>query len=884
MRQPSPTSLLSAWLPGHPRAARLRGAPPRLLPARALGLATLSLLLLAALALPLGAAAPAKDARMSRKEEKQALQKLPEKYRIWLQEVEVLITTQERRSFLALAEDYQRDAFIQRFWEVRNRYSDASHNEFRDRYYARLEEARARFHSLEDDRARILLKNGPPLEVILGRCSTLLWPLEVWYYNGNADQMGGEFLIVFYQHWGAGPYRIWDPQEGLGVLFATGTTSGGGGGGGGLQAVASECRDGDRIVGGISWVARQGMGFGMMQAQFDAKPKGPGGEWVTSFGAFSTEVPAGAVPLPGKLSVTYPGRYQSRTMVQGVIQVPTAAATQIHLGEYHAYNFLLTGEILQGSHLFENFRYKFEFPASEQTEGSFPMVFQRPLRPGEYKLLVKLEDLNSSKIFHAESRLQVPPADGPPPAPQPTDPETLRLNREAVAALANGETTLKLIQPAGDLHTGMMRFDTITTGHTIERVTFSLDGKPLLTKQKPPYSVELDLGGVPRTRHLAATAFDAAGSQVASDELLINSAGHRFRVHLTEPQKGKRYDRSLWARAEVEVPEEEADEEGIDRVEIFLDETRVATLFQPPYAQLIQLPKDQLAYVRAVAYLTDGSSTEDLVFVNAPENSNIDVLNVQFVELYTTVLDRANRPVPGLGQKSFTVLEDGVRQDIARFDRVTDLPIHAALVLDTSASMESSIEKVRDAALRFLEKTIKPKDRAAIITFNDHPYLAIKFSKDQKALAGGLAGLKAERGTALYDTIIFSLYYFNGIKGQRAVLLVSDGRDEGSRFTFENALDYARRAGVTIYSIGLGDQVDKKKLSRISEETGGRAFFIKSAAELDPIYSSIEEELRSKYLLAYQSKNSTSDNAFRTVEVKIDQSGLEAKTLRGYFP
>jgi Ca-activated chloride channel family protein len=286
--------------------------------------------------------------------------------------------------------------------------------------------------------------------------------------------------------------------------------------------------------------------------------------------------------------------------------------------------------------------------------------------------------------------------------------------------------------------------------------------------------------------------------------------------------------------------------------------------------------------VRAVAYLQGGGSTEDLVLVNSPGFN--EKLDVQFVELYTSVVDRRGRPVSGLAQKDFAVTEDGARQTISRFERVDDLPIHAAVVLDTSGSMEKSLPQARDAALGFLRDTIQPKDRAAVITFNDHPNIGVKFSNDLTTLAGGLAGLKAERSTVLWDTIIFSLFYFNGVKGQRAILLLTDGRDEGSRFTYDDALEYVRRSGVTIYTIGLGDDIEKRKLTKISEETGGRAFFIKSAAELATIYATIQQDLRSQYLIAYQSTNTSPETNFRTVEVKVAQPGLEAKTLHGYYP
>ncbi|HEY0782297.1 MAG TPA: VWA domain-containing protein, partial [Thermoanaerobaculia bacterium] len=740
--------------------------------------------------------------KLSRKEIKELTAKLPKKYREWLYVVDPLITDDEKSAFLMLVKDYQRDAFIKRFWEVRNphAYGAGGRNTFRDNWEARLDEARERFGSIEDVRSRMLLLNGPPAFEMKSACHTLLWPLEIWYYNGS-DRLGGEFFMVFYQYAGVGLWRLFEPQDGIEALFADVSAATAGGGGRNLGAIYNNCRDGEKLAGAIGWVINQGLHYAQLQSTFQARPKAPQSEWVASFRSYTTELPEGAVPLPAKLDLDFPGRDQNRTVLQGVLGVPADGAVQAKLGERRSYDFSLTGEVLHDGELFDNFRYKFDIPATDaaaQPGGTLPLVFLRTLRPGEYTMILRLEDLNGHRFFRAERSLSVPEVDKP-TAYVPTTPEEVesaRLLAEANAAIANGETTVKIVEPHGDLMTGMVRFDAMTTGTTIDKVTFALDGRPVLTKRKPPFSVELDLGSLPRPRNLTATAYNAAGQQVADDRLVINASGHRFRVKLVEPQRSKHYTSSLLARAQVDLPEDGT----IDRVEFFVNETRIATLYQPPFQQPIVLPKDQsLAYVRAVAYLVDGNSTEDLVFVNAPD---VEQVNVQFVELYTAVFDKRGRPVPNLQKKDFTVLEDGVRQEIARFDKVTDLPIHAAIVLDTSASMEPALDKARDAALQFLQETIKPKDRATVITFNDHPDLTVKFTNDQQALAGGLAALKAERGTALYDTVVFTLFNFNGVKGQRAVLILSDGRDENSRVSFEDPLDYARRAGVTIYAIG----------------------------------------------------------------------------------
>jgi Ca-activated chloride channel family protein len=812
---------------------------------------------------------PSTQDRPTRNEKKLIAQLAP-KYRDWLDYVDILITKAERKAFLALDQDYQRDAFIERFWEVRD--GNGAPGEFRRNWESKVDQARTEFGSIKDDRARVYLINGNPSGRVSERCATVLWPIEVWYYE-RSERLGSELVVVFYQRWGAGAWRVWEPADGLSDLFMEGNPPG-------LQQIVNNCRNGDTIAGALSWVNSQGLGYMTLEALFMTGNKGPGSEWISSFHSYSTDLAADIPQLPAKLEVSYPGRQGERTLMQALVGVAAKDAKPLQLADRRSYNLLITGEVIQGKHLFENFRYKFEFPGDETAGAQLPLVFQRPLRPGDYTLIFKVEDLNSNRAARVKQDLTVPAMDHDAPAPPPADPETASLLQEANAALGNGETTLKLVAPRGELQTGMNRFDTMITGHSIEKVTFSLDGKAIFTKLKPPYSVELDLGHLPRPRTLLATAYDKSGNQVASDELVINAAPHRFRVRLTEPQRGRRYDNSLLARAEAEVPEDEV----LDRVEIYLNETLVATLYQPPFTQPVVLPKGQaLAYVRAVAYTDDGASTEDLVFVNSLD-SNVEQLNVQYVELYTAVLDRAGHPTPGLTAKDFSVAEDGVKQVVTRFEPVADLPIHAAVLLDSSASMEKSIGEARDAALGFLRDTIQPKDRAAVITFNDHPNISVKFSNDLTALAGGLAGLKAERGTSLWDTIIFSLFYFNGVKGQRAILLLTDGRDEGSQFTFDDALEDVRRAGVTIYTIGLGQDIEKHKLAKLSEDTGGRAFFIKSAAELPGIYATIQQDLRSQYLIAYQSTNGSSDNVFRTVEVKVNRSGLEAKTLHGYYP
>ncbi len=813
---------------------------------------------------------------------------LAEPFRRWLEEVDLLLSDAERQAFLGLAADYQRRAFIEAFWRVRDPYPETARNELRERWEAAAAEARQRFGDLADPRSRVFVANGEPAEVFPARCGMLLQPVEIWRYRGSA-LIRGDFHVVFLPR-GNGPWELWHPGQGLGRLLAGG--AGVGGDAGLLRQIERDCVHGGRLAEALARSAD----WQRIEEEGEAFPD-PGGEWLHTFLTYSTEVPEEAAAFPAELTVSFPGARGGRTVVQGAVAVPRDAAQPEPAGG-DSYDFLVDGEVLRRGELFEHFRYRFRLPAAQVAGDTVPLLFQRYLRPGAYRLLVRVEELSSGRFFRqaldldvpfvrfGEERAEVAEANGaavpetaaeaaPAAAPDPA--------AEANRTLGRGDVHVRLLPPPPGLQVDNTRVEAEVAGEGIARVRFELDGRPVMSKARPPYSVELDLGDQPRSHQVAAIVLDEAGEELARDELMLNAGPHRFSVRLVEPQPGRRYAESLRAAAEVDVPEGDA----LARVELFLDETRVATLYQPPFVQPILLPPaDGVRYVRAVAYLADGNHAEDVVLVNAPDQ--VDRLDVHFVELYTSVLDRRGRPVEGLARGDFTVREDGVEQEVRRFELVREVPIYAGVLLDTSSSMAEELDEALAAASRFFDTVVTPKDRAAVITFNHAPQLAVRFTSDPEVLAGGLSGVGAAGGTALYDSLVYALYYFSGVQGKRALVLISDGDDQGSRYSFEEALDYARRTGVAIYAIGLGsagsDAIIRTKLMKLAGETGGQWFVISRASELAKIYDKIEEELRTQYLLAYQSSQDGNGDGFRQVEVEVAQPGAQAKTIRGYYP
>lgn len=778
----------------------------------------------------------------------------------WLNEVALLITEEERRGFSSLEHDYQREAFVELFWQVRDLLPETRKNEFRDIWYERWEMADQRFGQVADDRAYTMLLAGPPREIFGDLCPHLLSPTEIWHYEKSREFTEDTYL-VFVARDGEqeSRWRNWRPREGIESL--------------GLAAdddLARECARGREL----EQILDAAIAWDELLSNRLLVPQ-PSTSWVARFLERTTDMVPGRDTLEATLRLEFPGRHQNRTVVQGLITVPNQVGEPGD-SENPAFNLQVTGDVLRREELFDNFLYRFEVPVAETNHGQIPMAFQRHLLPGDYDLILKIEDLHSGRLYHTEQQIHVPAITAA------SSPSTDSQLAEANAVLNASDHMVKIMPPPDELLIGKFRVEARTAGDGIAKVTFVLNGRTLMSKTRPPFSLEIDLGHAPRLHTLEAIALNAAGQELARDSILLNGGPHRFAVRLVEPEQGKRYVQSLRAAAEIDLPAGE----HLDHVDFYLNETRLASLYQPPYVQPIQLPQDRhITYVRTVAYLDDGNSTEDLVFINT--SNQMHHLRINMVELFTTVSDRQGHPVEGLASSDFTVLEEGEPQVISRFERVRDLSIHAGVIVDTSTSMTEELDEATKAALKFFDNVLRPKDRAAVVVFNDEPLMKVPFTNNMEILAGGLADLTSEGETALYDTLVFTLYYFAGIKGKRALILLSDGQDSHSRHSFEEALDFARRSGVAIYTVGLGfssREIEVRNiLQRLARETAGRAFFIDRARELDSIYAAIEEELRSQYLIAYQSTHEQGGE-FRRVEVKIDQPGLKAKTIPGYYP
>jgi VWFA-related protein len=269
-------------------------------------------------------------------------------------------------------------------------------------------------------------------------------------------------------------------------------------------------------------------------------------------------------------------------------------------------------------------------------------------------------------------------------------------------------------------------------------------------------------------------------------------------------------------------------------------------------------------------------------------------VRVDLVNVLVTVTNKRNRLETDLAKDDFRVFEDEKPQTIRYFSRETDLPLRIGVLVDTSTSISDRLRFEQDAAIDFLNTTLRSgKDSAFVVAFDVQPQLVQDYTDDLEKLSAAIRSLLAGGVTTLYDAIYFScrqkMLIFPPPEPylRRVLIIISDGQDNQSEHTREEALAMAQRAEVTIFAIstnatgvpGHGDKV----LRRLAEQTGGRAFFPFKDSETIANFQEIARELRSQYSLGYISTNPARDGTFRTIIIEPLQRGLQVRAKPGYY-
>jgi Ca-activated chloride channel family protein len=281
----------------------------------------------------------------------------------------------------------------------------------------------------------------------------------------------------------------------------------------------------------------------------------------------------------------------------------------------------------------------------------------------------------------------------------------------------------------------------------------------------------------------------------------------------------------------------------------------------------------------------------------APDDSIPTIkVDVKLVNVFVTVVDKTGAPVGSLTRQNFQILEDGYPQQIAVFDRESQLPLSIVLAIDTSLSTRKDLPLELESARRFSHSILRPIDSLALYEFSELVREIVPFTADLKRIDRAITGLKSGTATAMYDAVYLGSEALERRQGRKVMVIITDGGDTLSKVNYQEALRAAQQAEAIVYSIIIvpipssagRDLGGEHALIQLSHDTGGKYYYADSVKRLDQAFERISEELRTQYLLAYYPSRRLADSDFRRIEVQLQAPGQEdpgytARYRSGYY-
>jgi Ca-activated chloride channel family protein len=282
-----------------------------------------------------------------------------------------------------------------------------------------------------------------------------------------------------------------------------------------------------------------------------------------------------------------------------------------------------------------------------------------------------------------------------------------------------------------------------------------------------------------------------------------------------------------------------------------------------------------------------------LVTLTLPAQENTLHVDVRLVNLFVNVTDHDGAIIAGLTGEDFGLTEDGRPQQIAVFERQSELPLNLTLAIDTSGSVRKDLAEEAAAAKRFAHSLLRPQDQMSLLQFATNVRELTPFTNKLSQIDHGLGQLKGDWATALYDAISFGSQRLGKREGRKVLVLISDGDDTAKSSTYSQALEQALRNEVIIYSLidvpiaaSAGrDLGGEHALITLAEQTGGKSFYVREVG-LDQAFAQISNDLRAQYLIGYYPHNQEPGRNFHRVQVTIPRAARDAFTIRhrtGYY-
>jgi VWFA-related protein len=295
-----------------------------------------------------------------------------------------------------------------------------------------------------------------------------------------------------------------------------------------------------------------------------------------------------------------------------------------------------------------------------------------------------------------------------------------------------------------------------------------------------------------------------------------------------------------------------------------------------------------------------------------PQSSQTLKVQTNLVNVFVTVRDKHNGIISDLGKDDFKVLEDGQEQKVAYFAKEADMPITLGILIDTSGSMQNILDAEQDTASRFVHQIMRKKDEAMIMSFDFDINLLADFTEDPSVLerairrtqinavsSGGVVTPStvptgSNGGTDLYDAVYLACHdQFGSEAGRKAIILLTDAEDTGSKLTLQQSIEAAQRSDAVIHVLRLSDEPFYMSMGmgysgasvarKMAEDTGGREVEVRGQKSLEKAFDEISEELRSQYVIGYYPTNDKHDGTFRKIRVDVNRSDMRVLARKGYY-
>ncbi|HEY0159512.1 MAG TPA: VWA domain-containing protein [Thermoanaerobaculia bacterium] len=450
----------------------------------------------------------------------------------------------------------------------------------------------------------------------------------------------------------------------------------------------------------------------------------------------------------------------------------------------------------------------------------------------------------------------------------------------ALAVPVSGQTVRITEKPTG-LVSGTLNVP-VVAALPVERLALFINGVKHSEAVGQAMTAQVNVGYYIRRLRMRAVGYDAQGNVVGEDDMVVNDPRPPFRVRLQGP--------SAWPESgtvELHANVLRPVEIGVAGVDFFVGEEKVASDEAAPYVVTVDAARYPGAvYARVVARGTRAQEANDVLFFGDRAHATTDV-TVQQIPVSV-----AGGKAP-LRAEDLTLLDNGVRRPIESLVAAGDQPLHVILLIDYSESMLKELPVVKAAAKQFARALLRPHDRLAVVGFNQRTFWLTGYTNDWNAVAEAVDRVKPIGETHLYDSVVEMLYELQKTPGRHALVVLTDGMDQGSRFTLDHLVHYGRYAGVPVYPVvknrslsrwmklGVG-RLQARRLARIAEDTGATYFIIESERELAGVYSRIAGELRQQYQIVFHSESDVADQ-WRGLRIE-SKGGHNLRIPRGYFP